>query len=254
MNRKLILVCVLGFSPLAIAQTTPAPPEAAAPATANQANNPTPQAEGSAQNQQMMAIPATLAKSVDSKKVKAGDEIDAKLSVSLTGPSGMKIPEGSKIIGHISDAKSKAKGDSESSLAFVFEKLVVKNGQEMPLKAVPQAIGMPANAAAAAFPESGGPNSQPSAANAGGSSSPSAASGPGNSGRSGSASAGGASDGGSSAGPASGNGRLPENASGVVGLKGLTLNTQPNAAVISSDSKSVKLDEGTQMLLRVLPQ
>jgi hypothetical protein len=253
-NRKLTLVCVLGVSTLAMAQTTPAPPDASAPATSSSPGNTKPKAEGSAQSQQMMAIPATLAKSIDSKKVKAGDEIDAKLSVSLTGPSGMKIPEGSKIIGHITEAKSKAKGDSASSLTFAFEKLVVKNGQEMPLKAVAQAIGMPANVAAAAFPESGGPNSQPSGAGVG--SSRSAASGAAGAGRSGSP----ASDPSSSAGgePGSsgtaGNGRLPDNATGVVGMKGLTLNSEANAAVVSSDSKSVKLDEGTQLLLRVLPQ
>ena len=110
---------------------------------------------------QSMAIPATLAKSVDSKKVKAGDEIDAKLSVSLTGPSGTTNSGGLENRRTHHDAKSKAKGDSAIELAFAFEKIVLKNGQEMPLQAVPQAIGMPANAAdAAAFPKADGPKPQ----------------------------------------------------------------------------------------------
>jgi hypothetical protein len=258
-NRRSSLIIVLcGVTAMAMAQTTPdAQNGTPAPSATMQSGSAMPQTDtpSGAQNNPSTAIPATLAKSVDSKKVKAGDEIDAKLSVSLTNASGTQIPAGSKIVGHVADAKSKAKGDPQSSLTFAFEKIVLKNGQDMPLHAVPQAIGMPQMMADAAVASD---NSRPTSAG-----SPSGGmrgntnANPG----SGTAAAGGSaapSDPMSGGTPAGGsqatNGPLPQNATGAVGMKGLTLDSQSSGAIIASDSKSVKLEEGTQLLLRVLPQ
>ena len=44
---------------------------------------------------------------------------------------------------------------------------------------------------------------------------------------------------------------LPDNATGVVGLSGLTLrNTSSTSSVLASEKKNVKLESGTQLLLR----
>jgi hypothetical protein len=244
-----------GAAALTMAQTAPdaqnaAPGSSAASQPASGMAKPQTDNAAAAQRPMGPAIPATLAKSVDSKKAKVGDEIDAQTSVSLSG-AGVQIPEGSKIVGHITDVKSKAKGDPESSLTFAFEKIVLKDGKQLPFRAVAQAIGPGGNAATAAFPENGGPNSPPQAP-AG-----SAAARPGNNGGTGAAA--GAPGGTASNAPegsaAPGNGgRLPENATGAVGMKGVTLTSEGSAAVISSSSKSVKLDSGTQMLLRTISQ
>lgn len=257
MKKTWMLAGVLcGAAALSMAQTTPG-----AQNTAPGTSNPTQPASGMSKPQAdsaagarrpaSPAIPATLAKSVDSKKAKAGDEIDAKTSVSLSG-NGVQVPEGSKIVGHITDAKSKAKGDPESSLTFAFEKIVLKDGKEIPFRAVAQAIGASESPSAAAFPESAGPQQGPTGA---------ATARPGSSGTSATTTTpapGGNAENTASGAPdtsaPTGNGRLPANATGVVGIKGLGLSSQGSTAVISSDSKSVKLDSGTQMLLRAVPQ
>lgn len=248
MHKSLILAAVLSASAMAIAQTTPQSQgnaTAAAAATKPQAD------AGAAHQPAGPAIPATLAKSVDSKKVKAGDEIDARTSVGMTSANGVQIPQGSKIVGHVTDAKSKSKGDSQSTLAFSFEKIVLKNGQELPFHAVAQALGhSQQNAAAAAFPENGGPNSQQAQNGMAGGASPAVGASGSTSGNPGASSA---TPTGISA-PSAGSGQLPENATGVVGLKGLNLNNEGNTSVVTADSKSVKLDEGTQLLLKVIPQ
>lgn len=259
MNRESGLIIVLcGVTAMAMAQATPDMQNGTpAPSATMQSGSAKPQTDmaSAAQENPSTAIPATLAKSVDSRKVKAGDEIDARLSVSLTNASGIQIPAGSKIVGHVTDAKSKAKGDPQSSLSFAFERIVLKNGKDVPLHAVPQAIGMPQMMADAAVAPD---NNRPTSA---GSSSSGMRSNTNPSSGSGTAATGSSaapSDPMSAGGPAGGsqasNSPLPQNATGAVGMKGLTLDSQSNEAVISSDSKSVKLEEGTQLVLRVLPQ
>jgi hypothetical protein len=246
-TRTLMLAGVLcAAAALATAQT----PDATAPASGMQ--KPQGDSTSTAQQSAGPAIPATLDKSVDSKKAKSGDEIVAKTSVGLTSAAGVQIPEGSKVIGHITDAKAKSKGDPESALTFAFEKIILKNGQEIPFHAVAQAIGMGQNPVAAAFPESGGPNSQTASNGMKGGASPSVGSGP--------ESSSGSATGASSATPQgaavqdNSGGRLSANATGVVNLKGINLNSESSQSIVSSDSKSVKLDSGTQMLLRVISQ
>jgi hypothetical protein len=242
-----MLAGVLCAAALATAQTTP---DATAPASGMQK----PQADSANTAQQSVgpAIPATLDKSVDSKKAKSGDEIIAKTSVGLTSAAGVQIPEGSKVVGHITDAKAKSKGDPESTLTFAFEKIILKDGQEIPFHAVAQAIGVGQNPAAAAFPESGGPNSQTASNGMKGGASPSVGSGAGSSG--------GSSMGASSATPQgvavqdNSGVRLSASATGVVNIKGLSLDSRLSQSIISSDAKSVRLDSGTQMLLRVISQ
>ena len=195
------------------------------------------------------AIPATLAKSVDSKKVKAGDPIEAKTAVPLTS-NNLQIPHGSKILGHITEAKSKAKGDTQSTLAFAFDKIVLKDGKEVPFRAVAQAIGPQPRLNADAIPESepAGPNSPNSGLRSAGvtrtpgdrptppTGNPSAA------------------DSGALENQTSNAAGLPSNAIGIVGIKGLTLTSQADTSTVSSDSKSVKLEEGSQLLLRFVGQ
>src|SRR5271165_5704032 len=55
-----------------------------------------------------------LAKALDSKKLKEGDEVQAKLTGSITLPSGATVPRGTMLIGHVTEAKARSKNDSES--------------------------------------------------------------------------------------------------------------------------------------------
>ena len=129
--------------------------------------NPTPsqntQATGEAAASGQIApgtvIPAELAKSIDAKKAKQGDQVLAKTSQDLLSGGQVVIARGSKIIGHVTQAKPREKGESESTLGIAFDKLVMKDGHELPLNASIQALAGPpsmATGSAAPMSESGG--------------------------------------------------------------------------------------------------
>ena len=253
-NLWMMAAVLAGASAIAIAQTAPDSQPDANRANQNAGEMSKPQADtGAAQQRKGAVIPVLLEKSIDSKKAKSGDQVEAKTTVPLNG-ANMSIPAGSKVIGHITDAKAKSKGDPQSSLSFEFDKIVVKKGQEVPFHAVAQAIGAPMSNPNVPYPDTAQGSAAPPTASAGSSA-----------GHSGSAASSGSSaasvqpanegtmpgNGGMAGG---GSGQLGQDSTGVVGLKNLSLNSQANNSVISSDSKSVKLDGGTQLLLRALPQ
>jgi len=219
-------------------------------------------------------ILATLNKSVDAKKVKQGDEIDARAAQNVVSNGSVVIPRGSKLIGHVTEVKAREKGQSESSLGIAFDKAVLKNGQEVPLQASIRAIAAAPNNAANSSPmadmgsmdsassTSGGVSGDmgPRTGGVGGATGPvgSTAGTVGNTAGNVGSAAGGAANStvngvGRTAGSATG--ELAANSQGVIGLQGLTLNSQAGSSssgsLITSNTKNVKLDSGTQLVLQV---
>lgn len=86
------------------------------------------------------SLQAVLTKTIDAKKAKAGDEVVAKTTQEVQTVDGLKIPRNTKLIGRVTEAKAKAKGEAQSSLGVVFERAVLKGGQEVPLHAIVQAV------------------------------------------------------------------------------------------------------------------
>jgi len=210
-------------------------------------------------------IHATLEKSIDARKNKPGDEVVAKTTQTTTSSDGVAIPKGSKIIGHVTEAKAKQKGESQSAVGVVFDHAVLKNGQQIPMNASIQEIS--ANTAASAFDD------QPLSSGAvGAGENSSATAGRGAVGGVGSVAgtatntmrgASGTVDA-TTAGTLNGAASLPNGAAssaisstshGVSGLNGLSLSTaaqnSTEGSVISSASKNVHLDSGTEMILQV---
>lgn len=178
-----------------------------------------------------------LAKSVDAKKAKVGDEVIGKTMDDFLGDNNdVLAPKGSRVLGHVAEATPR-EGESASTLRIAFDKIVLKNGTGVPFRASIQAIGGPDLSAAPAnepMPQSGGgaptmsPGHDPDSY--GGSMGRSDV--PANSG---------------AAGP------LPPNAQGVVGISGISLSAgSAEDSLISSQKHNVKLDSGTQMILRVM--
>jgi hypothetical protein len=198
-------------------------------------------------------IPAELTKSVDAKKAKQGDPVQARTSQELLSQDGhVMVPLGAKIEGHITEAKPHEKGESTSTLGVVFDKIVFKDGHEVPMNAMIQALAPPlssmnANSDAISQPGAPGssPSQQPSGGMYGGMSRP-AGSSPAENPNGGSMGQGGSGNAGNAPG-GTGNGRLSANAQGVVGISGLSLQGE----VLTSQKKNVKLDNGTQLMLRV---
>ena len=187
------------------------------------------------------AFPVALSKSLDSKKLKEGDTVVCTTTAALHSKSGLLIPSGTKVIGHITKATAKSKGDPDSSLGIEFDKMQLSNKKELDMKGVLQAVA----------PSLG--NSGPDTGVAGGGSLGS------------SGSRGGGSGAGTTpppsndavAGPNAGihplessstHPMLTSESTGVLGFHNLEMDKNN---MLTTNGKEVKLDSGTQMLIRV---
>jgi len=83
---------------------------------------------------------AVLSHSLDSRKSKPGDQVTATTTQDVKSAGHVVIPKHSRLVGHVTQASAKAKGDANSSLGIVFDKAVLHNGQEVPVHAVLQAL------------------------------------------------------------------------------------------------------------------
>jgi hypothetical protein len=205
-------------------------------------------------------IPVELTKSVDAKKAKTGDGVEAKVTQDLKAGNGQVIvPKDTKVVGHVTEAQARNKEQKESQVGIVFDRAVLKNGSDvsmpMSIQAIiaPTVLGAGSNNSAGAdssaqSPQTSAPGGMASANSAGrstgtGTGSPSAAS---------------PSTTGGEA-PATQAGTTPHepitaNTQGVVGLSNLKLSTTRDStmgSVVSSEKSNVKLESGTFMLLRV---
>lgn len=210
-------------------------------------------------------VSAVLAKPIDSHKCKPGDEVIAAASEDVKADGKVVVKKGSKLIGHVTEASAKGEGEANSSLGLMFDRAVLKNGQQVQMNSVVQAI-----AAARTPPMSMESDTEAmtsgSIAPAGGSGRAGLLGGVGST--AGAATGAVANVGGSATGALNstvgstahvGNGlsgALNSSSSGVVGMKGLSLVTgaanSTQGSVITSSGKSVHLDSGTQMMLRVV--
>ena len=158
-----------------------------------------------------------LTKSLDSKKLKPGDEVEAKLVTDLHAADGVTIRRGSKVIGHVTEAKARSKGDTESVLTIVFDKIGGPGGADMPIKSVIQAVAPNPNPG----PNTGGgvgyggmseTMEKPATPSLSAQSAP----------------------------------QLTDQSTGVLGIKNLQLGTD---GTLISSGKELKLDSGTRILL-----
>lgn len=211
-----------------------------------------------------------LTKSLDARKLKAGDEVTAKVTQDVKSDGKVVVPKGSKLIGHVTEASARANGNSESRLGIAFDRAVLRSGQEVALGAVVQALAPPVEVAGSAMTQETAGMTRSAPAGGGGSRS---SSGGGLLGGTTSAVGGTVGAVSNTAGSVAGsttsavggtvnsaagvaaNGALTNSSSGVIGLQGLNLSSATSgsaqASVISSTTQNVKLDSGTQMLLQV---
>jgi len=241
----------------------------AASGSASAGNNSASLASGTAMN-------AELSQPVDAKKNKPGDAVTAKTTSATKSNGNVVIPKGTKLVGHIREAKARAKGESESAVGIVFDKAVMKNGQEIPLNVALQAVAASQTAASSSVAQDdlyagGGAVSGAGAGGHGsgggvlggarstaGATAGSVANTAGNVG--GGAVNSTANVAGTATGAARGAvgglnaaGELTSNSQGVFGLEGLNLNSATSSStqgsLITSSSKNVHLDSGTKLLL-----
>jgi hypothetical protein len=194
------------------------------------------------------AMLAELNSGLDSKKLKAGDAVTAHTTEPMKSNDERTImPRGTKLSGHVTQAEARNKGGNASALGIQFDKAILKDGTEIALNVEIQAMAPrdfsgPAGGGDDSSPQQIGttqsspmsgrapvPNSAPQNADGGGAPS------------------------GNFPGPQGP--RLDARSQGAVGMKGIALDAATvegrAATVIRSNGKSVKLDEGTRVLLVV---
>jgi hypothetical protein len=253
MHRSAVLIAagILWAATAAAQAPTDMKPQGQTPAQSQQATDSLPAG---------VPIEAALTKSIDSKKLKPGDTVVVEATESTDQNGKPLIPRGTKIQGHVTQASSRAKGDAFSTVGMVFDKAVLKDGQQIPLNVTVQAIALSQSAATAPAPEAGTTpmgSSAPSAPGApsrmGGAPAPTAPSEQAPMNTAGNVDANNAASGKGAVGGVNSSGVLTANSRGVFGLPGIGLTTgtegTEHSAVITSTGKNVHLDSGTQFLL-----
>src|SRR5258708_4464713 len=89
-------------------------------------------------------IPVQLTKSIDAKKVKAGDEVEAKVTQDMKAGNGeVIVPKDTKVVGRVTEAQARNKEQKESQVGIVFDRAVMKAGGDVNLPMSIQAIIAP---------------------------------------------------------------------------------------------------------------
>jgi hypothetical protein len=224
---------------------------------------------------------AVLSGSLDAKKAKPGDPVTAKTTEPTSTPDHGQLPKGTKLLGHVTEAKAAGSGEAQSVLSFTFDRAVLKDGREIPINTTVRALAAAEGAADMSGGGAGGGASGAGGAMGGGALS-------GASGAGGAVGGLGASAGGALGGAAGGVGRVTSGATGslgsaagasgralsggtgavggvnsrgmlssesqgVFGMRGmnLTQSAAGSGAVVTSAGRNVHLDSGTRMLLAV---
>ena len=202
-------------------------------------------------------IPVRLTKTVDAKKAKSGDEVDAVVTQDLKSVTGqVVVSKDTKVVGHITEAQARSKDQKESQVGIAFDHAVMKDGD---VTAMPMSIQAVIARTTQNSENSGSETAEPvSAAGAG----PQTNGG----GRSGGMGTGTPQQQMPDAYPAGGEQPSPDSTGrnahqavtvdteGVVGMSDYKLSTtgdQTHGSIVSSGKGNVKLESGTLMLLRV---
>jgi hypothetical protein len=212
-------------------------------------------------------IPVQLTKTIDAKKAKTGDQVEAKVTQDLKNGQGQVIvTKDTKVLGHVTEAQARNKEQKESQVGIAFDHAVMKGGGDMQMPMSIQAVIGSMNPNANGNGNNNNENNQ--------SASPTSSAPAGGTSGAGSARTGGMGTGASSpnadtatastakapnangASQGQANGPITGNTQGVVGISDLKLSAEPTAAqgsMLSSDKNNVKLESGTLLLLKVNP-
>jgi hypothetical protein len=238
---------ILAFAAISWAQAPPEPATANPPAPATAAKPPT-----SADTPPSGTILSVeLSKSLDAKKTKANDRVEARTATDLLAHGQIVVPRNTKIIGHVTEAKARSKASPDSMIGITFDRMLLKDGREVPLQLSVQAIARPLQFGPSSEGNLSRPDRQPGVPMAGqhaplGDASTSGVppSYPG--------------DLAPIPDPMGSNNSsnatvvpLSPSSKGVIGMKGLSLEASGPVAVLGSTSGNVRLESGTQLILRV---
>ena len=91
---------------------------------------------------------AALKKTLKAKNTKQGETFTAELLDSReydgSGASGIALPRGTKLVGHVTEVAVRSKDTQESRLGIVFDRAVLRKGTEIPIEAIILELSGPA--------------------------------------------------------------------------------------------------------------
>jgi hypothetical protein len=227
--NQLFLVMVMLAASLCLGQSPNTAQPTQAPAQTSPSSSPSPAVTPASSAKGHGVMPVELTKSLDSKKLKEGDAVTGKIAADLRLKDGTQIPRGSKVTGHVTEAKARSRGDAQSALGIVFDKISLPSGKDIAIKGEIQAVAPNPNAGA----QQSGPGVMAGLAGndsgmSAGTSAPPMPSTP--------------------TSPQEGRPILNGQSKGVVGFHNLELGQD---SVLISTGKNVSLDSGTQLMLQV---
>lgn len=97
-------------------------------------------ASGTIQLASGTSIDAVLVKPLDARKCKPGDRIEARTTSDVKQNGKVIIRKGSRLYGHVTEAQARTKGHAESSLGMAFDTVALRHGPEVPLHLGVQAL------------------------------------------------------------------------------------------------------------------
>lgn len=86
-------------------------------------------------------ICAEFTKSLDARKLKAGDPVEARTTLAVLSQGMVAIPEGSKILGHVTQAAGRKGKSNRSVVGILFDEVELKGLGKVRLPLTVQAIG-----------------------------------------------------------------------------------------------------------------
>jgi hypothetical protein len=120
------------------------------------------------------AINARLVSSLDARKNKLGDRAEAEITQDVKSDSKVVLRKGTRLVGGVTHAESRAAGSSRSSLGVMFDEALLKDGQRIPVQLTIQALAISQSAArlsnseTASFGQDSGVSSSAGASGGGG--------------------------------------------------------------------------------------
>ena len=199
-----------------------------------------------AQDPAVSTIFAIVVKRIDTKSAKLTEELTLRTISDVVVNGIVVIPSGSRVVGHIVELATKGKGRDQSILAIVIDKAILESGKEISLQGIIAAVAAPPDSSLSSDPTYAMMHSnEPKMVGTGpGTASPASKV-----------------DSTATLGSARINGEMRKDlllnaeSQGAIGFSGLSLSWRltapPAVTVFSSTRKEIKLDAGTQVLLRI---
>lgn len=104
----------------------------------------TPQAAPATATEPAFYILAEFTHSLNARKLKPGDTIEAEVTQDVLSHGRIVIPVESRLIGHVTEVKPYHKDDPESRLGMIFDKVLLRHRIEVDFRGVLHALSAPA--------------------------------------------------------------------------------------------------------------